>query len=113
MEFSPLFWPVKFKKNLIYVLDESLLPSKLKYIKVDNYNKAVSLIKNLKTRAIGQVLLVFYTFLLEIEKAKHKTHKELLDLLSKIANSFNNARPTLSFRYLTDLILGWAISGEN
>ncbi|MCM8787448.1 MAG: S-methyl-5-thioribose-1-phosphate isomerase [Candidatus Omnitrophica bacterium] len=113
MKFSPLFWPVKLKKNLIYVLDESLLPFKLKYIKVDNYNKSISLIKNLKTRAIGQVLLVFYTFLLQIKKAKNKSHKELIDLLSKIANSFNNARPTLSFKYLTDLILGWACSGED
>ena len=33
MKFSPLFWPVTLKGNTIYVLDETLLPHKLVYVK--------------------------------------------------------------------------------
>ncbi len=109
MKFSPLFWPVRFKDNTIYVLDETLLPDKVHYIKVRNYQEACRAIKEMKTRAVGQVTLVFYTFLLVLEKNKGK--KDLMPLLEKVAKAINATRPTLSFKYLTDMILGWAKSG--
>ena len=40
MNFSPLFWQIQFKKNVIYILDETLLPHKLSYIKAKNYKEA-------------------------------------------------------------------------
>lgn len=104
MKFSPLFWPIELKQNTIYILDETLLPQKVKYIKVKNYQQAVQAIKEMKTRAVGQVLLVMYTFLLEIRKNKAKD-------LMPIAQAINAARPTLSFKFLTDMVLGWAQSG--
>lgn len=109
MKFSPLFWPIQLKGNAIYILDETALPQKLKYIKVKNYQEACSAIKDMKTRAVGQVLLVLYTFLLEIRKNKNK--KNLISILEKISCAFNKSRPTLSFRMITDMILGWAKSG--
>jgi methylthioribose-1-phosphate isomerase len=63
----------------------------------------------MKTRAVGQVTLVFYTFLLVIEKNKGK--KDLMPLLEKVTKAINATRPTLSFKYLTDMVLGWAKSG--
>lgn len=104
MKFSPLFWPIELKANTIYILDETLLPQKVKYIKVKNYQQAVQAIKEMKTRAVGQVLLVMYTFLLEINKNKAQD-------LMPIARAINTARPTLSFKFLTDMVLGWAQSG--
>jgi len=103
MKFSPLFWPVSLKGNYIYVLDETALPQKLKYIKVRNYKEACRAIKEMKTRAIGQVLLVFYTFLLEFKKNKLRNIK-------KIAKALNSSRPTLSFKMLTGMVLGWVKS---
>lgn len=103
MKFSPLFWPVSLKGNYIYVLDENALPQKLKYIKVKNYQQACRVIKEMKTRAIGQVLLVFYTFLLEFKKNKLRNIK-------KIAKALNSSRPTLSFKMLTGMALDWAKS---
>lgn len=109
IKFSPLFWPVRFKDNTIYVLDETLLPNKLHYIKVKTCQEACAAIKQMKTRALGQVTLVFYTFLLVIHQNKNK--KGLMRALEKTAKAINATRPTLSFRYLTDMVLDWAKSG--
>ena len=106
MRYSPLFWPIELKGNVIYILDETRLPHKLVYIKAKNYQQACRAIKEMKTRAVGQVLLVMYIFLLVIRQNNHK--KELPVLLAKVAETINATRPTLSFKFLTDLVLGWA-----
>lgn len=99
MKFSPLFWPIKFKNNTIYVLNETVLPQKIHYIKVINYKQAILAIKNMKTRAVGQVILVFYTFLQALNQRKD---------LKQVAQAINSSRPTLPFKILTDMVLGWA-----
>ncbi|MCK9614069.1 MAG: hypothetical protein M0R48_01040, partial [Candidatus Omnitrophica bacterium] len=71
MKLSPLFWPIELKGKTIYILDETLLPHKVKYIKAKDYKQAVRAIKDMKTRAVGQVILVFYIFLLVIRKNKN------------------------------------------
>ncbi len=98
MKFSPLFWPVQLKGNLIYILDETKLPFKLNRIKARNYKEAYKAIKEMKTRAVGQVLLVMYIFLQAIAQKKD---------LRVVANAINATRPTLSFKFLTDMVLGW------
>jgi methylthioribose-1-phosphate isomerase len=109
MNYSPLFWPIKFKGNTIYILDETALPHKLAYIKAGNYLQACKAIKEMKTRAVGQVILVFYIFLQVIRG--NKDNPVLLPLLEKAAKAINATRPTLSFKYLTDMVLGWAKQG--
>lgn len=109
MKFSPLFWPIEFKNNSIRILDETLLPHKLYYIKVRNYREACKAIRGMKTRAVGQVILVFYIFLMVLRQNKGK--KNVLPVLQKVAKAINATRPTLSFKYLTDMVLGWAVSG--
>jgi methylthioribose-1-phosphate isomerase len=108
MRFSPLFWPIRFKDNAIYVLDETLLPEKLRYIKVTTVRQACKAIKEMKTRAVGQVTLVFYTFLLVARQYKNKNG--LASVLKKTARAIVATRPTLSFRSLTDMVLGWGSS---
>ena len=102
MKFSPLFWPIRLKGNTIYILDETQLPQKLDYIKAKNYQQACAAIKQMKTRAVGQVLLVMYTFILSKRQNKN---------LDKVAAAINATRPTLSFRFLTDMVLGMEKSG--
>lgn len=109
-KFSPLFWPIQFKNKAIYILDETLLPHKTKYIKAANCEQACRAIKEMKTRAVGQVILVLYIFLLVIRKNKNK--KNLMPLLHETAAMINTTRPTLSFHYLTDMILGWFCAGQ-
>ncbi len=104
MKYSPLFWPIQFKNGIIYILDETLLPHKLAYIKARNYQEACRAIKEMKTRAVGQVLLVMYIFLQLIKQKKLKD-------LAKVAKAINATRPTLAFKFLTDMVLAWAKSG--
>ena len=98
MKLSALFWPVELKGSLIYVLDETLLPEKQSYIKVKDYQDACRAIKDMKTRAVGQVILVLYTFLLASRKKVP---------LKKVAQAINSARPTLPFKVITDMVLDW------
>ncbi len=102
MKFSPLFWPIQLKGNTIYILDETRLPQKLVYIKAKNYLQACKAIKEMKTRAVGQVLLVMYTFILSKRQNKD---------LAKVAAAINATRPTLSFKSLTEIALGIERSG--
>ena len=103
MKFSPLFWPIQLKGKAIHILDETLLSYKVHYITVRDYLGACKAIKEMKTRAVGQVLLVMYTFLLELKRGK-------VDL-KKVAAALNSTRPTLSFKFLTDMVLGWQKKG--
>ncbi|MFA6216671.1 MAG: S-methyl-5-thioribose-1-phosphate isomerase [Candidatus Omnitrophota bacterium] len=111
MTYSPLFWPIQLKGKTISILDETQLPRKEVYLKAKNYQESCRAIKEMKTRAVGQVLLVMYTFLLEIKK--NKQSKNLFPLLGKVAAAINSSRPTLSFKILTDMVLGWAHAGKD
>ncbi|MDP8290372.1 MAG: S-methyl-5-thioribose-1-phosphate isomerase [Candidatus Susulua stagnicola] len=104
-KFSPLFWPIKLKGNIIYILDETLLPHQEKYIKAKNYLQACLAIRQMKTRAVGQVILVMYIFLMVFKNNKDK--KNISSLLNRVAKAINSTRPTLSFEYLTNMVLGW------
>jgi len=104
MRYSPLFWPIQLKGRDIYILDETALPHKLTYIKAIDYKQACKAIKDMKTRAVGQVLLVFYIFLQAIKKNKNAD-------LKMIARAINATRPTLSFKFLTDMVLRWQRKG--
>ena len=100
---SPLFWPARIKGNTLYVLDETLLPSKIKYIPVRNVKQAVAVIRNMKTRAFGQFLVVLNTFLLEV-----KSRKLAVKDIEKIAYALNNSRPTFPFAEVTGIVTGVA-----
>jgi len=108
MKFSALFWPIQLKDKVIYILDETKLPHKLVYVKARNYKQACTAIKEMKTRAVGQVILVFCIFLQVIRQSKDK--KKLLPMLEKVAKAINATRPTLSFKFLTTMVLNWAKS---
>ncbi len=100
---SPLFWPAHIKGNTLFVLDETLVPSKMHYIPVKNVKAAIGVIRGMKTRAFGQFLVVLNTFLLELN-----TKDDLLSHLLKTAHTLNNSRPTFPFAEVTGIITGVA-----
>jgi methylthioribose-1-phosphate isomerase len=100
---SPLFWPAYIKEDVLYVLDETLVPSKIKYIPVKNVKGAVAVIRDMKTRAFGQFLVVLNTFLLEL-----KAKGDLIGHLEKVAGQLNNSRPTFPFAEVTGIVVGAA-----
>jgi len=105
---SPLFWPARLKGDILFVLDETLIPKKLHYIKVKNAKEAVQVIKQMKTRAFGQFLVVLNAFLLDINNSKKMSEHALVKRLEKTAKALNNSRPTFPFAEVTGVILHWA-----
>lgn len=109
---SPLFWPARLKGNVLLVLDETLIPQKLHYIKVKNTKQAVDVIRQMKTRAFGQFLVVMQTFLLEIHNVgtglKPVPTGVLLNKIKRTADALNKSRPTFPFEEITSLVVRWA-----
>jgi len=105
---SPLFWPAYLKGRTLYVLDETALPEKKVYLKVRNTREAVQVIRKMKTRAFGQLLVVLSTFLLELPAGRKLTSEKFLKHLQKTAIALNNSRPTFPFAEVTGMCLFWA-----
>ena len=61
---SPLLCPVALEGATISVLDEKQLPHKEVYLRLHTIDEAEKVLKNMNTRAWGQVLLFFYSCLL-------------------------------------------------
>jgi methylthioribose-1-phosphate isomerase len=107
---SPLFWPAKLKGAVLSVLDETKIPQKLHYIEVKNVKEAVNVIRQMKTRAFGQFLVVLNAFLLVLMNNKGRSPTALLNQLKKTADNFNNSRPTFPFSEVTSIVIRWAES---
>ncbi len=113
MKESPLFWPAKLRGNTIQVLDETVLPFKEKYIRVNNTQDAVTVIKTMRTRAFGQFLVVLNTFLLVLKNNEKGSQKKLSKEIRKTAKALNLARPTFPFKDVTGIVLHWLDEAEN
>jgi methylthioribose-1-phosphate isomerase len=108
MKESILFWPVFLKDGVLWILDETLIPKSVAYIKVKDYRGAIGAVVDMKTRAFGQFLTVCYAFMLEAGKARALDKNHLMALLNRIAEAFNKSRPTFPFEEVTGMILGIA-----
>lgn len=108
---SPLFWPAVLKKDALYVLDETLIPRRLHYVKVKNVGDAVRVIREMKTRAFGQFLVVLNAFLLEIRLIDKKKYPEekILEHIKGVAQQLNKSRPTFPFSEVTGVVARWAV----
>lgn len=91
---SPLLFPVKLKDSVIYVLDETAIPYKEEYIEVVNLEQAQDVLRQMKTRSLGQVLLFFYSCILF--KTTHNPQQ--------LAKVFKDNRPTFDFFMLAYII---------
>jgi eIF-2B alpha/beta/delta-like uncharacterized protein len=105
---SPLFWPAYIKENVLYVLDETKIPDALQYIPVRNVEQAVKVIREMKTRAFGQFLVVLNAFHLILLNDKNSSAQELAAEIEKAAQALNNSRPTFPFSEVTSIVVHWA-----
>lgn len=108
MKESPLFWPAYLKGKVLFVLDETLVPKYLRYVRVRNVDEAVQVIRDMKTRAFGQFLVVLSTFLLELERQPELNGEELQEKIGNIAHALNSSRPTFPFAEVTGGVVQWA-----
>ena len=105
--------------NYLQKIVMGLLYEKLKYIPIKNVKGAVAVIRDMKTRAFGQFLVVLNTFLLEIQnqnqngpghsiKSDQVRSEVRLDHLQDVAHQLNNSRPTFPFAEVTGIVIGAA-----
>lgn len=109
---SPLFWPARFDGTILHVLDETLIPKKLHYIKVKSADEAVQVIRDMKTRAFGQFLVVLNAFLLELERGKDLPAEALVRRIEETAEALNKSRPTFPFAEVTSVVVVWAKAAQ-
>ncbi len=98
---SPLFVPVIWEGDHFRVLDETLLPWEVRYITVKEVSQAIEAVKEMKTRAFGQVLTFLYSAALMARTTKEQIPEILGGHLRELANRFSEARPTFNFKRYT------------
>lgn len=93
---SPLLFPVTLVDKTIFVLDETALPFQEIQIPVNTLDDALSVLKEMKTRSLGQVFLFFYSCLLFSKEYP----------IEVLAQKFKAMRPTFDFSMLAHIVTG-------
>jgi methylthioribose-1-phosphate isomerase len=104
---SPLFEPVLWEGRRFKVLDETLIPERLEYIGIDRVSQAIEAVKEMKTRAFGQVLSFLYSGALLAQEYQAGDPEPLRAQLSQMTQQFCAARPTFDFAGLGGFFSRW------
>ncbi|MBI2985239.1 MAG: hypothetical protein HYY45_00585 [Deltaproteobacteria bacterium] len=104
---SPLFVPALWEEDHFKIVDETLLPWKVEYITVRAIPEALRAVKEMKTRAFGQVLTFLYAAALVAQGYKAKDLEPLRSRLAQLAEEFTEARPTFDFQGLAGSYTEW------
>ncbi len=107
MEQSPLFEPVLWGGNGFRILDELLVPEQIEYIPISEVEQALAAVREMKTRAFGQVLTFLYSGALLAERDGAGDADELRGRLARMTEQFCAARPTFDFRGLGNFFEEW------
>ena len=100
---SPLFEPVLWDGSGFKILDETLCPERVEYIEVTDIEAAVRAVKEMRTRAFGQVLTFLYSASL-LAQGYDGDDDPLRDQLASMTQQFCAARPTFDFKGLAGFL---------
>lgn len=103
---SPLFASVIWEKERFRILDETLLPDKLEYIVARSVADGVQAVREMKTRAFGQVLTFLYTMALAVKDNQGRPEPPE-QTVRRVAGEFTRARPTFDFGRFVVFFLDW------
>jgi methylthioribose-1-phosphate isomerase len=101
---SPLFEPVLWHDGGFKILDEIQVPQAIHYIEVTDVAQAIDAVREMKTRAFGQVLTFLYSAALVARNYRGAEAAPLRGQLQQLTQLFCDARPTFDFRGLGDLV---------
>lgn len=105
MDFPLLAWPAELRDDHFVLLDESSLPDKVAYIRIEDCNGARAAIRAMQTRAFGQLLTVLYALVLTARKATSSA--SLQEAVDTACENLNASRPTFAFQRYTDRVRAW------
>ena len=97
---SPLFEPVHWRGAGFEILDEIQVPEKIEYIQVTEVAQALDAVREMKTRAYGQVLTFLYSVALVAQQYQGDDPAPLREQLELLTQQFCDLRPTFDFRGL-------------
>ncbi len=97
---SPLFEPVHWQGAGFEILDEVQVPEKIDYIQVTDVAQALAAVREMKTRAYGQVLTFLYSAALIAQQYQGKEAEPLRQRLALLTQQFCDVRPTFDFHGL-------------
>ncbi len=104
---SPLFEPVLWHDGGFKILDEIQVPQAIHYIEVTEVGQALAAVRDMKTRAFGQVLTFFYSAALVAQNYRGADATPLRGQLQQLTQQFCAARPTFDFRGLGAIVDGF------
>ncbi len=104
---SPLFIPALWEGDHFKIIDETLLPSKIEYITVNEPSEALRAVQEMKTRAFGQVLTFLYAAALAARADKSENPAALQSRLARLVEEFTRARPTFDFKGIAKYFDAW------
>jgi methylthioribose-1-phosphate isomerase len=104
---SPLFEPVVWQGTGFQILDETLVPEKIEYLEVSDLAQALDAVREMKTRAYGQVLTFLYSAALIAQRYEGKEPGPLRDRLGEMTRQFCDIRPTFDFGGLGGFFEQW------
>jgi methylthioribose-1-phosphate isomerase len=104
---SPLFEPVLQEGRGFKILDETLIPERIEYIRIDQVAQAIDAVREMKTRAFGQVLTFLYSGAMLARAHRGDDPHSLRDQLAQMTQQFSAARPTFDFTGLGDFFSKW------
>jgi len=104
---SPLFEPVLWDENGFRILDETLLPERIEYIRVTDLSGALRAVKEMRTRAFGQVLTFLYSGALLAERYRSDDALPLGEQIELMTEQFCAVRPTFDFKGLGSFFAPW------
>ena len=104
---SPLFEPVHWQGTGFKILDESRIPENLEYIEVHDPSQALEAVREMKTRAYGQVLTYLYSVALVAERAENDSPTALRKRIEELTQQFKDVRPTFDFGGLGSYVAGF------
>src|SRR5437773_500999 len=107
MEQSPLFEPVLWGGNGFRILDELLVPEQIEYIPISEVEQALAAVREMKTRAFGQVLTFLYSGALLAQRFPQSDAATLRARIAAMTQQFCDARPTFDFRGLEAFFEEW------
>ncbi len=100
MQPSPLFEPVLWSGDGFKILDELLVPERIEYLEIHKVAQALDAVRDMKTRAFGQVLTYLYSGALLASEYRGTEAAPLREQLAEMTEAFCAARPTFDFRVL-------------
>jgi methylthioribose-1-phosphate isomerase len=104
---SPLFEPVLWHDRGFKILNEIILPDEVSYIDVNAVSQAVDAVREMKTRAFGQVLTFLYAGALLAQDNAQDNADALRRRLSEMTRQFCSSRPTFDFEGLVVFFEDW------